>query len=100
MGEMEHAFCTKCGSGIYQTMRAHRDQFRVVFPTTFQIETGSNPVPSSRLPAQYMPKMHIHYENRLFDWHDELPKCKTGMQEKLLVQNDGELILDELLNSV
>eukprot|EP00295_Goniomonas_pacifica_P026141 CAMPEP_0175947834 /NCGR_PEP_ID=MMETSP0108-20121206/28114_1 /TAXON_ID=195067 ORGANISM="Goniomonas pacifica, Strain CCMP1869" /NCGR_SAMPLE_ID=MMETSP0108 /ASSEMBLY_ACC=CAM_ASM_000204 /LENGTH=156 /DNA_ID=CAMNT_0017273525 /DNA_START=18 /DNA_END=488 /DNA_ORIENTATION=- len=29
------------------------------------------------LPAKFQPQIHICYENRLFDWHDDLPKFRA-----------------------
>ena len=28
-------------------------------------------------PKEYLPKVHVNYENRLMDWHDDLPKFES-----------------------
>merc|ERR1712217_608891 len=101
-GNMEFEFCGKCGCGICQTLTPYRDYYRAVYPSTFHIEEtskslvdGGSPetgVPSSKLPDKYLPKFHNNYENRGFDWHDDLPKYKEGIQQKTLVHNNGELL--------
>merc|ERR1712141_533219 len=72
-GKMRHIFCAKCGSMIYQCPEGA--QFRALMPTNFHIEDGV----SCKLPQKYLPKAHINYENRQYDWFDELPKYKTFM---------------------
>ena len=44
--------------------------FKVALPRMFQISDGKN----CKLPAELLPKAHINYENRLWDWNDDLPK--------------------------
>ena len=87
-GKMIHAFCTNCGTGIYQYPDGAT--FRAVFPTTFQIHDASNEK-SCMLPEEYLPKAHVNYENRLTDWFDELPKYKTN-RAGIRVTNNGEPI--------
>ena len=81
-GKMRHTFCAKCGCMMYQ----HPDgaPFRAILPTNFHFENGA----SCRLPDKYMPKSHINYENRQYDWNDELPKFK-GFPPEGMVDNQG-----------
>ena len=69
-GKMRHCKCTKCGCSVYQYPEG--GNFRALFPTNFHIEDGVN----CRLPDEYLPKMHVNYENRHYDWYDDLPKFK------------------------
>lgn len=91
MGSMEHVNCATCGGGLYQ--RPAGETFYAVFPTTFQIETvtSDNDVPSSLLPAYLQPTVHVNYENRLMDFHDNLPKYKSNFGSRR-VNNAGEII--------
>merc|ERR1712100_756989 len=95
-GDMEHFFCSECGCGITQGLKRYRNYFRAVFPTTFHIEDGAEPVPSCLLPDMYRPKCHVHYENRLIDWQDDLPKFKGSIQEKTQMANDGSIVQSQL----
>ena len=94
-GDMEHLFCSECGCGICQGLHAFSSYFRAVFPSTFQIEDGA----SCLVPEIYRPRCHVHYENRLFDWNDDLPKWKGGPPgdgmpgEKVQVSNSGAVIV-------
>ena len=90
MGSMEHVNCAVCGGGLYQ--RPADETFYAVFPTTFQIETVTNDdIPSSVLPNYLQPTVHVNYENRLFDFHDNLPKYKSNFGSRR-VNNTGEII--------
>ena len=82
-GKMVHAFCSKCGTMVYQCP-GEDVNFRAILPTNFHIEDGVN----CKLPEKYLPKAHVNYENRQYDSCDKLPKFKcfppTGM-----VDNQG-----------
>ena len=82
---MTHAFCSSCGTGIYQCPSGA--SFRALFPVTFHIEDESNEK-SCLLPPEYLPTCHLNYENRLFDWHDSLPKYKA-FKSSTQVTNEG-----------
>ena len=69
-GRMRHKFCSKCGVLVYQCPK--KAPFRAILPTNFHIEDGV----SCKLPEKYMPRAHINYENRQYDWKDPLPKFK------------------------
>jgi hypothetical protein len=85
-GKMIHAFCSKCGVQVYQ--QPDGKDFHSIFPTNFHIEDEGN----CRLPEKYLPKAHINYENRQYDWCDNLPKFK-GFPPEPMVDNQGNEIL-------
>ncbi|CAM9271069.1 unnamed protein product [Ectocarpus fasciculatus] len=90
-GRMVHGNCSKCGTGVYQ---APKDTgFRALFPATFQIQCGEEGK-CCLLPSEYLPTVHVNYENRLFDWHDQLPKYKEHKSTGIRVNNEGEVITD------
>mmetsp|Transcript_60228 Transcript_60228/g.136172 ORF Transcript_60228/g.136172 Transcript_60228/m.136172 type:complete len:185 (-) Transcript_60228:82-636(-) len=70
-GKLTHTFCENCGTGLYQNPEGA--SYVSVYPVNFQIESPKGG-PACPLPAKYLPKAHVNYENRLFDWHDNLPK--------------------------
>eukprot|EP00295_Goniomonas_pacifica_P003641 CAMPEP_0175804926 /NCGR_PEP_ID=MMETSP0107_2-20121207/384_1 /TAXON_ID=195067 ORGANISM="Goniomonas pacifica, Strain CCMP1869" /NCGR_SAMPLE_ID=MMETSP0107_2 /ASSEMBLY_ACC=CAM_ASM_000203 /LENGTH=160 /DNA_ID=CAMNT_0017116315 /DNA_START=10 /DNA_END=492 /DNA_ORIENTATION=- len=70
-GRNNRVFCSKCGCLLNQGPPGA--DFRAIPPTTFHISDGVN----CKLPAEYQPKAHVNYENRTFDWNDDLPKFKT-----------------------
>ena len=92
---MTHAFCTECGSFVPAAPKGAG--FRALSPVTFCIETkleenkedGEEDPSSSAvlrssmcgvsclLPAELLPTQHVNYENRLRDYHDDLPKWRT-----------------------
>jgi hypothetical protein len=84
-GKMRHTFCSKCGCMVYQYPEGA--DFRAVLPTNFHIEDGV----SCKLPDKYLPKSHVNYENRQYDWHDTLPKFKCFPPEGR-VDNQGNEI--------
>jgi hypothetical protein len=104
---MTHAFCTECGSFVYQ--RPKGAGFRALSPVTFCIETkleenkedGEEDPSSSAvlrssmcgvsclLPAELLPTQHVNYENRLRDYHDDLPKWRTFAHRKVRLTNSG-----------
>ena len=86
-GKMVHTFCAKCGCMIYEYKEGAN--FRAIPPTNFHIEDGA----CCKLPEKYMPKSHINYENRQYDWHDQLPKFKAFPPEGL-VDNQGHDLTD------
>jgi len=82
-GSMQHAFCSGCGSAIWQSPAP--EKFRALFPASFTLEEDSTK--SGMLPAKYAPNTHTNYENRTYDWSDALPK-HLGFPESLC-ENDG-----------
>ena len=70
-GKMRHKFCSNCGVEIYQGPKGA--DFRGILPTNFHIEDGV----SCLLPEKYKPECHVNYENRQYDWNDDLPKFKA-----------------------
>jgi len=97
MRSMSHAICSKCGVGLYQGPKG-RDYF-ATFPSTFQIERESEleecrsrGVPSSVLPPYLQPTAHCHYENRLMNFQDDLPKYQTNKAAGTIMTNDGKII--------
>ena len=81
-GTMVYAFCSMCGCLIYA--HPEGENFRAVLPTNFHIENGV----SCKLPEEYLPKVHVNYENRQYDWKDNLPKYKTFPPDGV-VDNEG-----------
>ena len=69
-GTLRHTFCSKCSCMIYQCPEGAN--FRAILPTNFHIEDGV----VCKLPEKYLPKFHVNYENRHYDWGDTLPKFK------------------------
>mmetsp|Transcript_2762 Transcript_2762/g.5479 ORF Transcript_2762/g.5479 Transcript_2762/m.5479 type:complete len:159 (+) Transcript_2762:95-571(+) len=69
--KLSHVFCSRCSSLIHQGPDGA--PFRAITPTTFKIQDGL----SCMLHESYKPTLHINYENRLFDWSDDLPKYKA-----------------------
>mmetsp|Transcript_33826 Transcript_33826/g.46834 ORF Transcript_33826/g.46834 Transcript_33826/m.46834 type:complete len:155 (+) Transcript_33826:110-574(+) len=57
-------FCSECGCIVH--MGPVDAAFRAVSPVTFKID--------GLLPATYQPKVHMNYESRTTNWHDDLPK--------------------------
>ena len=60
--------------------------FRAVLPTNFHIEDGVN----CKLPKQYLPQIHVNYENRQYDAYDQLPKFKCFPPAGMM-NNQGQL---------
>ena len=89
-GKMVHTFCAKCGCMIYEYPEGAT--FRAILPTNFHIEDGV----CCKLPEKYMPKSHINYENRQYDWHDQLPKFKV-FPPAGLVDNQGHDLTEQLI---
>ena len=70
-GSVRHKFCSKCGCMIYQYPK--HAKFRAILPTNFHIEDGTD----CKLTDKYVPQIHANYENRHYDYQDELPKFKV-----------------------
>ena len=85
-GKMIHAFCSKCGTMIYQCP-GEDAPFRAVLPTNFHIEDGVN----CKLPEKYLPKIHVNYENRQYDSCDKLPKFKCFPPNGMLDNQGNEM---------
>lgn len=91
-GKMIHAFCTECGTAIYQ--KPDGTSFCAVYPVSFRLETPSktnDEVPSCLLPPDLLPKYHANYENRLMNHYDSLPKYKT-FPGGLTMTNEGKVL--------
>lgn len=96
-GNMEHIFCTECGTALMR----QGDTFAALFPPNFWLET---PDPSSKcgvsckLPPELLPNRHYKYENRHQDWNDNLPKY-IKYDESPRVKNNGFAIFTTDLES-
>lgn len=91
-GPMRHAFCTNCSGPVYQ--KPEGAPFSAFFPVSFQITAPDENAPSKlslKLPEALLPKFHCHYESRLVDATDDLPKFLGQAGESPLVNNDGSL---------
>lgn len=89
MGKMEHVYCKSCHGMVEQHPKGAG--FVALLPATFRCETpdSSNPCGvSCKLPAELVPNIHINYENRHYDWNDDLPKF-VGFPGSAKLKNDG-----------
>merc|ERR1712071_278324 len=77
--------CSSCSGGLYQYREG--TLFCALLPTTSKIEQGEK---GCLLPKEYLPKLHVNYENRMMDSADNLPKflVKPG-PGGVKVNNDG-----------
>ena len=75
--------CWECGTGLYQGPEGM--PFRAFYPRNFDgyIEGKSN-----KLPEKWVPATHINYENRMWDFNDEIPKFAAFPPNNPL-NNDG-----------
>ena len=75
----EHGFCSICGVMVYQTLKERTEgkDYVTILPTNFHIEHDNCEDGVWKLPPEYLPKMHINYRFRHYDWSDTLPKCVT-----------------------
>ena len=71
-GKMSYRFCGKCGCAVYQWQIGQ--SYRSTFPATYHIESPDGI--TYKLPKELQPVMHVNYENRLLDWHDDVVKYK------------------------
>lgn len=90
-GKMIHGFCSLCGTALYQ----HPDgaRFKALFPVCFHINDPEDPK-SCILHDELKPTMHANYENRVFDWHDSLPKYKVDPPGPRM-ENNGDIAADD-----
>ena len=84
-GSIVREFCSKCGVSLWQGPEGA--PFRAIFPTNFHIEDGV----VCKLTEKYLPKAHINYENRHYDWCDKLPKFKC-FPDSPMMDNEGKLL--------
>ena len=92
LGKMLHAFCSSCGTGLYQCPEGAG--FRAVYPTNFHMSCSTDNEKEVLLPPCLLPATHINYENRLFDWHDPLPKFQVW-NNGVRMTNTGEVIAED-----
>ncbi len=97
---MTHAFCSNCGSFIYQ--RPQGAGFRALSPVSFQIETKLSENDetnvcgvSSILPEELWPMAHYNYENRVRNHYDALPKYRTFKHGGVRLTNEGEVVEED-----
>ena len=81
--------CTECGSPVYQEPDGM--PIRGFYPRTFD---GYVDGKCNKIPEDLKPKIHINYENRLWDFNDELPKFAAFPPDNM-VQNDGTPVPSE-----
>ena len=76
-GRMRFVTCASCHGPVMQ--HPADAPFRVVFPVNLDLARGQagDDHGADRIPDELAPSMHLNYENRLFDWHDDLPKYKV-----------------------
>ena len=75
----EHGFCSICGVMVYQTLKEKTEgkDYVTIMPTNFHIENKDCKDGRRKLPEDYLPQLHINYQERHYDWSDDLPKCIT-----------------------
>ena len=61
--------CTECGGPVYQSPEGA--PFRAFYPRLFDGYVNGK---CNTLPKDLLPTIHINYENRLYDFNDDLPK--------------------------
>ena len=69
--------CSSCHGPVMQYQEGMG--FRAVFPVCLDLGRGDvgSDHGADRIPEELRPKMHLNYENRLFDWDDQLPKFRV-----------------------
>ncbi|MDP7245359.1 MAG: hypothetical protein QF389_02100 [Planctomycetota bacterium] len=80
--------CKMCHGPVMQYQEGMG--FRAVFPVSLNLRRG-NAGPdhgADRIPDEWKPQLHLNYENRLFDWDDDLPKFKVFPPDNPL-KSDG-----------
>jgi hypothetical protein len=87
-GDLDQYFCSTCGCLVYQCPSLV--PVRSVMPINFHLQ-GDDGV-TCLLPDKLKPKLHMNYENRMFDWGDDLPKYLNIPEASPLVNNDGSVI--------
>lgn len=80
--------CSACHGPVMQYQDGMG--FRAVFPVTLHLRRGETGMDhgQDRMPDDWKPQLHLNYENRLFDWNDELPKFKV-LPPEMPLQSDG-----------
>ena len=81
--------CANCGAIVFQGPKDA--PFRAITPASLKIQVEDASFPcgvSCKLPADLLPSAHINYENRLYDYADDLPKF-SSMPGGAMVTNDG-----------
>jgi hypothetical protein len=86
-GSLRFWKCTECGSPVYQGPEAA--DFRAFYPRSFEGYVNGK---VNTLPDHLKPKFHINYENRMWDFNDELPKF-AAYPPNNMVQNDGSPVV-------
>ena len=89
-GGLSRVFCSACGCGIHQGPLSA--PFVSVFASTLAIKQRPSFTPGLGdfvLPSELLPQVHINYESRYFDVHDDLPKFKGFPQDNIQLLNDG-----------
>ena len=90
-GKLRFGKCTKCGCSIYQGPEG--GPFKAFYPRYFEGYVSGSTGKENKLSAGVAPKNHINYENRLWDWNDDLPKFAAfGPNDPL--NNDGSPKVD------
>ena len=82
-GKLRMYKCWECGAAVCQGPEGA--PFRAFYPRYFNgyIEGKKN-----TLPDAWTPKVHVNYENRTWDYNDEIPKFASFPPENP-VNNDG-----------
>ena len=71
-GKLRFGKCTKCGCSVYQGPEGAN--FKAFYPRMFDGYISGSTGKSNKLPADLQHKLHVNYENRLWDWNDGKPK--------------------------
>lgn len=98
---LTYTACTDCSTVVYHLTKVtgpdgEEHKFYTLFPCLFNMETKDDSVScgvSSKLPPHLQPKAHFNYENRQYDWPDDLPKMLTDSKSSTFTcsNNDGSI---------
>lgn len=77
LGKFHLVTCELCHGPVMQFQDGMG--FRAVFPVSLDLRRGDagSDHGADRVPDDWKPQLHLNYENRLFDWDDDLPKFKV-----------------------
>ncbi|MGB0684860.1 MAG: GFA family protein [Planctomycetota bacterium] len=77
LGNFHLVTCKVCHGPVMQYQDGMN--FRAVFPVSLNLRRGDAGADhgADRISDEWKPQVHLNYENRLFDWDDDLPKFRV-----------------------